>query len=405
MKEQIAATQTEKQSLFFDVAPNVWGTKDVFVNMYIIKDETSSNWVLVDTGLKSSSQRIKKMAEAIFGKNSKPSAIILTHGHFDHVGSVANLSDEWGVPVYCHYLELPYLSGKSSYPPPDSTVNGGLMAKMSWVYPKKAIDIGNKLRILPPDNSVPFLHGWEYVYTPGHAPGHISLFREKDKVLIAGDAVVTTISESVMSVISQKKKISGPPKYFTYDWIAAKNSVMTLAALEPEIIATGHGKPMSGKEMKIALHNLSRNFDELAKPKHGRYKDESAVVDASGVMYVPPAEKRFPWLLVTIGVSVLAATATVIVLASKKKKKKSLADSLIGKVVDNVSDLQNKVSGIQKTLSKEAQRKAKYVKKEVIPEMRSREQQARKNINNLAENAREAVNNIDFRKMKKKFGF
>lgn len=39
MKEQIIEPQKEKQSLFFDVAPNVWGTKDVFVNMYMVKDE------------------------------------------------------------------------------------------------------------------------------------------------------------------------------------------------------------------------------------------------------------------------------------------------------------------------------------------------------------------------------
>ena len=383
MKEQVVTPKQEKQSLFFDVAPNIWGTRDVFVNMYMIKDDASDNWVLVDTGLKSSTARIKKMAETLFGENAKPPAIILTHGHFDHVGSVATLADEWRVPVYCHYLELPYLSGKSAYPPPDSTVNGGLMAKISWIYPKKSIDIGNKLRILPPGDNVPFLSGWRYIYTPGHAPGHISLFRESDKVLIAGDAIVTTISESVMSVLSQKKKISGPPKYFTYDWEAAKNSVLALAALEPEVIATGHGKPMSGNEMKIALHNLSRNFDQVAKPKHGRYKDEAAIVDASGVMYVPPLDKRFPWLLVTVGISVLAATATVMLLASKKKKKRSLADQVIGNVVDKVSELQKTVDHIKKDLSKNAQhtmrsaqktteKTRKQLQKEVLPVLKDK---------------------------------
>lgn len=365
MKEQLITPKQEKQSLYFDVAPDIWGTKDVFVNMYIIKDSTSDNWVLVDTGLKSSAARIRKMAQILFGENARPTAIILTHGHFDHAGSVAKLADEWRVPIYCHYLELPYLSGKSAYPPPDSTVNGGFMAKISWVYPKGPIDVGNKLRILPPDGSIPFLPEWKYIHTPGHAPGHISLFREKDRVLIAGDAIVTTISESVMSVISQRKKLSGPPKYFTYDWEAAKNSVRALAELEPETIATGHGRPMSGREVKILLHNLSRNFDQIAKPTHGRYKDEAAVVDASGVMYLPPKEKRFPWLLATIGISVLAATATVMILASKKKKKASTADKVLGNVVDKLSELNNHVNDLQRKIRKDTEKKINAGQKRV----------------------------------------
>jgi glyoxylase-like metal-dependent hydrolase (beta-lactamase superfamily II) len=319
MKEQITEPQ-EKHTLYFDVAPNVWGTKDVFVNMYMVKDEASGEWVLIDAGLKSSAPKIKKMAEALFGADTKPAAIILTHGHFDHTGSLIALAEEWHVPVYCHYLELPYLSGKSSYPPPDSTVNGGLMAKMAWMYPKKPINIEGKLNILPPDGSVPFLSDWSYIYTPGHAPGHVSFFRSLDKVLIAGDAVVTTIQESAMSVMMQKKKLSGPPKYFTYDWEAAKHSVMAIADLKPEIIASGHGKPMEGDEMKGALHNLSRHFDELALPRKGRYKNDPAVVDASGVMYVPPKDRSFPWLLVGIGASVVIAAVAIAWLSRKEEK-------------------------------------------------------------------------------------
>jgi glyoxylase-like metal-dependent hydrolase (beta-lactamase superfamily II) len=320
MKEQIIQPK-EKHALYFDVAPNVWGTKDVFVNMYMVKDEETGNWVLIDTGLKSSAAKLKKMAAELFGEDSKPSAILLTHGHFDHIGSLARLAEDWHVPIYCHYLELPYLSGRSSYPPPDSTVNGGLMAKMAWMFPKKPINIEGRLHILPPDGSVPFLNDWQYIYTPGHAPGHVSFFRRKDRVLIAGDAVVTTIQESVMSVMTQHKKLTGPPKYFTYDWEAARNSVISISDLKPEVIAAGHGKPMSGPEMKATLHNLARHFDEIALPKKGRYVDDPAVVDASGVMYVPPKSKNFPWLMLGVGLTVAATIAAAIYLSGKKEKK------------------------------------------------------------------------------------
>lgn len=307
-------------ALYFQVAPGVWGTKDVFVNMYMVKDEHSDNWVLIDAGLKSSAARIKKMAAELFGADSKPAAILLTHGHFDHIGAIPKLLEDWRVPVYCHYLELPYLSGKSSYPPPDASVDGGLMAKMAWVFPKKPSNFEGHLEILPPDGSVPFLPEWKFFYTPGHAPGHVSFFRQKDRVLIAGDAVVTTIQESVLSVMMQKKKLSGPPKYFTYDWIAARHSVIAITALKPEIIATGHGKPMSGDEMKEALQYLRRNFDQVAVPKKGRYKDDPAVTDANGVMYVPPKEASFPWVLLGAGIA-LAAVATTLWLRQRRKNK------------------------------------------------------------------------------------
>jgi len=327
-KEQLIQTG-EKHSLYFDVAPGVWGTKDVFVNMYMIWDEASGKWVLVDAGLKSSAPKIRKMAAELFGPDSRPEAIILTHGHFDHTGAIMKLLEEWKVPVYCHYLELPYLSGKSSYPPPDPTVDGGLMAKMAWIYPQKPINLEGRLNILPPDGSVPFLPGWRYIYTPGHAPGHVSFFRESDRVLIAGDAIVTTVQESVLSVMMQTRKLSGPPKYFTYDWEAARHSVAEIAALQPEVIATGHGRPLSGSEMQAALHNLSRHFGEIALPKKGRYLNDPAIVDANGVTYVPPEEKSFPWLLLGIGITVVAAvTVAVIARQRKRSRMERLMDQL-----------------------------------------------------------------------------
>src|SRR4051794_24360596 len=75
---------------FFAVADNVWGMKDVFVNLYMVKSTESDKWFLVDAGLKTSLSKIKRMATSLFG-DKKPAAIILTHGHFDHVGSLKRL--------------------------------------------------------------------------------------------------------------------------------------------------------------------------------------------------------------------------------------------------------------------------------------------------------------------------
>jgi glyoxylase-like metal-dependent hydrolase (beta-lactamase superfamily II) len=307
----------------FNVAPGVWGLKDIFVNLYMIHNPIENTWVLIDAGLKSSAPKIRRMAEQLFWPDLRPSAIVLTHAHFDHVGSLNTLAEEWEVPIYAHAMERPYLTGVSSYPPPDPSVGGGLMSAMSWAYPKGPINVEKRLQVLPQDGTIPGLPEWKYIHTPGHAPGHISLFRQRDGVLIAGDAFVTTKQESAISVMFQTKEISGPPKYFTYNWTSAAKSVRTLAELNPEIVATGHGKPMRGLEMRRSLHNLADRFEELAVPSQGRYVGDPAFVNEEGVQYIPPTH-AYGMLLKVAGLTAAAVVGFLLTKNYTKKKKSFL---------------------------------------------------------------------------------
>jgi glyoxylase-like metal-dependent hydrolase (beta-lactamase superfamily II) len=314
---------------YFKVANGVWGMRIVFVNIYMIK-ANAHDWVLVDAGLPFSAGRIIKMAEALFGENHPPKAIILTHGHFDHTGALEELLKIWDVPVYAHRLELPYLTGLSNYPPADPTVGGGLMSLSSFMFPMSAKDLGDRVIALDEhvDNHLPVLPGWRFVPTPGHAPGHISLFQEKQHVLIAGDAFVTTKIESAIAVARQKRKVSGPPKFLTYDWDASKTSVQKLMMLEPKVAATGHGLPMQGEKLRHQLRQLVDAFEEVAVPAHGRYVQHPAIANAAGVQYVPG---------LPLTVKLAAAVATVGVAAAAfflfRRKNESLLDKVVGAVV------------------------------------------------------------------------
>ena len=212
---------------------------------------------------------------------------MLTHGHFDHVGAARELADRWQVSIYAHTLELPYLTGCSSYPPPDPTVGGGLIPEISRFFPRGPVDLGDRVQPLPADGRVPSLLHWRWLHTPGHTTGHISLFRDADKLLIAGDAFVTTRQESLLSVLTNQPVVSRPPAYFTSDWAAARRSVNHLARLLPEAAITGHGPPMHGPALRHGLQELDKNF-EAEMPHHGRYVRESAVTDEQGVVWVPP---------------------------------------------------------------------------------------------------------------------
>ncbi len=266
-------------------APNVYRLLTMMVNVYFIKDE-AGGWTLVDAGLPGYAESIRAAARSLFG-DTPPSAIVLTHGHFDHVGALPALADSWSVPVYAHPLEMPYLTGRSSYPPPDPTVGGGLWPWLSPLFPRGPVDLGATVTMLPEGGHVPTLPGWRWVHTPGHTPGHISLFRDADRTLIAGDAFVTTRQESISCVLTQREVLSRPPAYFTPDWQSAGASVALLASLEPEVAATGHGHPLHGASMRHDLRWLAEHFGE-EMPERGRYVRTPALADEHGVLLLPP---------------------------------------------------------------------------------------------------------------------
>lgn len=242
------------------------------VNIGFIGAPGNADWVLVDAGMPKSANRIIEEAENRFGTGNKPKAIVLTHGHFDHVGAVIELIQYWpDVPVFAHELEMPYLTGKQSYPEQDPTVDSGLVAKLSPLFPIRPIQLGDHVNRLPKDGSIPHLPDWQWIHTPGHTPGHISLFRVRDRFLIAGDAFVTVKQESLYKVFTQEQEINGPPKYLTTDWDLARDSVRRLEALKPSAVITGHGMPMKGPLLSDQLFILANDFDQIAVPKHGKY--------------------------------------------------------------------------------------------------------------------------------------
>ncbi len=219
-------------------------------NVYFV--QSGGTWVLVDTAWRGRAELIRSAAETLFGAGARPRAIVLTHVHPDHAGSASELARMWGVTVYVLPGELPL--------PPSGRIIGALAGvERRWMFPSGQ----DGLSPVDPDVGVPGLPDWQVIPTPGHTPGHLALFREADRALIAGDAVLTVNLNSPGDALWQRHILGGPPRFATWNWRAATGSVSELARLEPSVLAPGHGRAMADPVLAPALRALG---EQLSNP-------------------------------------------------------------------------------------------------------------------------------------------
>src|SRR4051794_10307191 len=173
------------------VAPGIFRIGTGISNAYFVILPTG-DYVLVDAGDTGYGKKILQAALDLFD-SATPTAILLTHAHFDHAGGLPELLQYWPeIPIFAHALELPYLNSTVRYPPGDPTV-GGAMAQMS-----RFLDTSRPTHLPVPAQAFPdeateldMMPGWHLRPSPGHTPGHVSFWNDADRILLAGDAIMT----------------------------------------------------------------------------------------------------------------------------------------------------------------------------------------------------------------------
>jgi glyoxylase-like metal-dependent hydrolase (beta-lactamase superfamily II) len=286
-----------------EVVPGVYlvtiGRGAAAANVYLVRSH--STWTLVDAGWASSAEAIRRAAEAVFGPETCPAAIVLTHIHPDHSGSAGALARSWEVPVYAHPDELPMAGGRY-LPRYAMPLDRWVVAPVMRLLPARtrmrieaANSVTDVVRPLDPQGGVPGLPGWEWLPTPGHTPGHVAYLRRRDGVLVAGDAALTVDLNSVRGVLLGRQRVAGPPWYTTWDWPAAKRSIKALAELEPRVLLPGHGRPLTAGTA-AALQALTRGRPRRThrRPGPGGLLPRNATSDR----YRPPPRlyARLRWL-------------------------------------------------------------------------------------------------------------
>lgn len=199
------------------------------INAYLLGD------VLVDTGLRASA---RKLLQALEGRSLR--AIALTHAHGDHGGSARRLASELGLPVWAGAADRDATeTGRAVKKPPFDRTGLSTVAGVLGDFP--GVPVARELR-----EGDELAAGFTVLDTPGHSPGHVSLWRESDRVLVCGDVFFN------MHLLTTVPGLRQPPGPFTFDPAQNRLSERRLAALAPRVVGFGHG-PVLAQETAAKL--------------------------------------------------------------------------------------------------------------------------------------------------------
>lgn len=195
------------------LADGVWqlsGFPPDNINKYLVGD------VLIDSGTRLDLARIGRDLD---GREVNLHA--LTHAHFDHYGSSHAICEKLGIPLWCGVHDVAAVQA------------GKMVAKGGAMVP--AAKAHRVSRALAEGDEVA---GFTVLDTPGHSPGHVSFWRESDRVLLCGD-VMWGYNPFLLS---------GPPREpypaVSPDVGRNRESARRLASLQPSLVCFGHGKPL-----------------------------------------------------------------------------------------------------------------------------------------------------------------
>ncbi|MCD2262207.1 MBL fold metallo-hydrolase [Dietzia aurantiaca] len=212
------------------------------VNCYLVEDDDGVT--LVDAGLPRMWPMLLDALEELGRRPGDVRALVLTHGHFDHVGFARRVRDEWRVPVLVHPQDIRLAAHPYQYTPqrnrllypllhPRSLPTLGRMA-LGGALTVRGVDRTEEMAV---GSALPYPGAPVAVHSPGHTDGHCILHLPDRNVVLSGDALVT---------FDPYTGVAGPQivaSAATSDTARAIDSLRAVAATGASVVLPGHGNP------------------------------------------------------------------------------------------------------------------------------------------------------------------
>lgn len=234
-----------------EVADGVFMVSRALTNSYLV--DTDDGLVLVDAGLPRSWPLLLAALSAFRASPDDLVSVVLTHGHFDHVGTLERLQRDHHVPVHVHEADVPLVRRPYRYDREASRVlypvrhPGGLplLARMvrAGALAVRGVEAFGDIRA-----GLPTLGGLLPIATPGHTHGHVAFHLPDRGLLFSGDALVT---------LDPYTGRTGPQivaRAATADSATALDVLAQLTATGADTVLPGHGDPWTDGVDHAVVH-------------------------------------------------------------------------------------------------------------------------------------------------------
>jgi len=233
------------------VADGVWllrGDTRKAMNVYFLED--GDGVIQFDAGTKAMTKAARAAGQQLGGVKR----VVLGHAHADHRGTAPAM----GAPVFCHADDVADAESDAAIAPYMEISE--LPAPARWIYPLllRRWDCG-AVKIAGTVGEGDEVASFKVLHFPGHAPGLIGLWRESDRVALVSD-VIYLIDSTKMGRPLPKGEASVPHPAWNWDHAKAKDSIRKLAALEPDLVCTGHDEPLRGPNLRPALERAAEKY-------------------------------------------------------------------------------------------------------------------------------------------------
>jgi glyoxylase-like metal-dependent hydrolase (beta-lactamase superfamily II) len=241
--------------------------------------EGDAGHTLVDTGMDTPPAReaLRGAAGHVGVTRESLSFVVLTHAHIDHYGLAGPVREWSGARVALHEREEELARRFVDRWPeeraaaPDTFRRAGVPERLMEPLLKATDFIHRLYQDFRPDivltgerGPLPGGGGWEWIHTPGHSPGHVTVYHPEKRVLIAGDHVLPRISPNIGADMYAENPLA--------EYLA---SLRKLRGLPVDLVLPSHGEPfedLASRIDSILAHHDERNgqlLEMLSEPRTG----------------------------------------------------------------------------------------------------------------------------------------